>query len=156
MTNHLYIPITLRIYLTGNSILRWSVRTAIATNKFACRWWPFSILVLLHCGLLFKTTKQPTVEKQNEYLIHTNEADVSRSCAHVLFCWRAQFFLFAVACDFLARLIRVFRLTFSGTVSGDVSPNSRMLLCHPVGWYKADSQFLENNEWLHTKERWIL
>ena len=50
-----------------------------------------------------------------------------------------DFFLFAVACDFLARLIRVFRLTFSGTVSGDVSPNSRMLLCHPVGWYKADS-----------------
>ena len=27
----------------------------------------------------------------------------------------------------------------SATVSGDVSPNSRMLLCHPVGWYKADS-----------------
>ena len=58
MTNHLYIPITLRIYLTGNSILRWSVRTAIATNKFACSWWPFSILVLLHCGLFFKTSNR--------------------------------------------------------------------------------------------------
>ena len=43
-------------------------------------WW-FDIFD--NFGLVKPNNKPPTIGKQNDYLIHTDEADVSRSCAHV-------------------------------------------------------------------------
>ena len=55
------------------------------------------------------------MEKQKDYQIHTNEADVLRSCVHVRF-FDAHDFFIRNCIRHLARLIRVFLLTYTRAV----------------------------------------
>ena len=80
-----------------NSISGRSVRTVIETNKFACRWQPCCILVLLHRSLFFKTVnrQQQKNKRTTSYILlrQTYQA-YARTCDFLT----RTFFLFAIAC----------------------------------------------------------
>ena len=80
-----------------NSISGRSVRTVIETNKFACRWQPYCILVLLHRSLFFKTVnrQQQKNKRTTSYILlrQTYQA-YARTCDFLT----RTFFLFAIAC----------------------------------------------------------
>ena len=72
---------------------------------------------------ILQDNKPPTIEKQKDYLIHTNEADVSKSCAHVRFFDAHDFFysqLHAIFCAFISRFSG--NVYASGTVCGSSFP----------------------------------
>ena len=83
-------------------------------HKYVTVWRVIEMKVQLQWSLFFKMINCQQQKKQNVYLIHTNEADVSSLCTHMRF-FDAQIFLFAILCNFMqfsVYFICIFQLTY--------------------------------------------
>ena len=93
----LFIYSDYEVAVVCNGISGRSVRTVIETNKFACRWQPCCILVLLHRSLFFKTVnrQQQKNKRTTSYILLRQTYQVNaRTCDFLT----RTFFLFAIAC----------------------------------------------------------